>query len=129
VFELSIGNLNLSTHLWVIWGGNLVGDEVLLHQLLKNLVIEMLTYITYDCSRRTKMSKNSVSKKLDHNSVIIGLACNCLHPFGHIFHNNQDVQIAIGVRERSHEINAPYVKNLNNQNGIEGHHIPFRNTP
>jgi hypothetical protein len=34
-----------------------------------------------------------------------------------------------GVWERSHEIDAPYIKKLNYQNGIEGHHIPLRNTP
>ena len=89
----------------------------------------MLTSITYDCSRCTKTSKDSVSQKLYHNYVIIGLTCNCLHPFGHIVHSNQDVQIALEVREGSHEINAPHIKDLNNQNRIKGHHIPPRNAP
>ena len=89
----------------------------------------MLTSITYDCSRGTKTSKDSVSQKLDHNSVVIGIACNSLHPLGHIVHSNQDVQIAIGVQEWSHEINAPNIENLNNQNWVEGHHISSRNTP
>ena len=106
-----------------------MGDEILLHQLLKNLVAEMLTSITYDCSRHTKPSKNSFSKKLDHNYVVIDLACNSLHPLGHIVHSNQDVQIAIGVPERSHEINALNVENLNDQNRDEGHHITYRDTP
>jgi hypothetical protein len=128
MLDLLIGNFNLSTCLWVKWGGNLMSDEIFLHQLLKNLTAKMLTSITYDCSRRTKTSKNSVSKKLDHNFVVIGLACNSLHPLGHIVHSNQDVQKAIGVRERSHEINAPNIENLNNQNQVEGHHISSRNT-
>ena len=68
-----------------------MSDEILLHRLLKNPVAEMLTSITYDCSRRTKTSKDSVSKKLDHNSVVISLACNNLHPLGHIVHSNQDL--------------------------------------
>ena len=93
MLDLSIRNFNLSTCLWVIWGGNLVGDEVLLHQLLQNLVAKMLTSITYDFSRRTKMSKDSVSQKLDHKSVVISLACNSIHPFRHIVHSNQDVQL------------------------------------
>jgi hypothetical protein len=104
-------------------------DEILLHQLLKNLIAKVLTSITYDCSRRTKTSKDSVLQKLDHNSMVIGLVSDDLHSFGHIVHNNQNVQIAKGVWERSHKINAPHVKNLNNQNGVEGHHIPPRNTP
>jgi hypothetical protein len=68
-----------------------VYDEVLLHQLLKNPVAEMLTSITNDCSRRTKMSKYSVFQKFDHNSSIIGLAYNSLHQLGRIVHSNQDV--------------------------------------
>jgi hypothetical protein len=105
-----------------------VCDEILLQQLLKNPVVEMRTSITNNCSRRTKTSKYSVFQKFDHNSVVVGLACNCFHPLGHIVHNNQNVQKPKGVWERLHEINAPHIENLN-QNGIEGHHIPSRNTP
>jgi uncharacterized membrane protein len=75
-------------------------DEVLLHQLLKNPVAKMLTSITNDCSRCTKMSKDNVFQKLDHHYVVIGLACNYLHPLGHIVHNNQDVQITKGIQKR-----------------------------
>jgi hypothetical protein len=49
-----------------------MSDEILLHQLLKNPIVEMLTSITNDYSRRTKTSKDSVSQKLDHNFVVIG---------------------------------------------------------
>ena len=69
MLDLTIGNFNLSTCLWVIWVGNLMGDEILLHQLLKNSIAEMLTSITNDCLRRTKMCKDSVSQKLDNNFV------------------------------------------------------------
>ena len=117
MLDLTIGNFDLSTRLWVKRGGNLVSDEILLHQLLKNLVAEMLTSITDDCSRHIKPSKDSVFQKLDHHSVVIGLACNSLHPFGHIVHSNQDVQIAIGVRKRSHEINAPNIKSQQSKLG------------
>ena len=123
MLDLTIGHFNLSTCLWVIRGGNLVSDEILLHQLLKNSVAEMLTSITYDCSRRAKPSKDSVFQKLDHHSMVIGLAYNSLHPLGHIVHTNQDVQIAKGVWKRSYEINVPHIKNLNDQNRVEGHHI------
>ena len=129
MLDLTIGNFDLSTRLWVKRGGNLVSDEILLHQLLKNPIAEMLISITDDCLRRTKLSKDSVFQKLDHHSVVIGLACNSLHPLGHIVHNNQDVQMAKGVRERSHEINAPHIKNLNYQNRVEGHHISSKDTP
>ena len=128
MLDLTIGNFDLATRLWVIRGGNLVGDEVLLHQLLENPVTEMLAS-TYDCSRCTKPSKDSVSQKLDHNSVAISLASNSVHPFGHIVHSNQDVQIAKGVWKRSHEINALHIKNLNYQNRVEGHHVSSRDTP
>jgi hypothetical protein len=97
MFDLAIRNFHLSTCLLVIRGGNLMCDEILLHQLLKNSVVKVLTSITYDCSRCTKMSKDSVFQKLDHNSVVIVLAYNNLHPFGHIVHSNQNIQIAKGV--------------------------------
>jgi hypothetical protein len=64
-------------------------------------------------------------QKLDHNSVVIVLARNRLYPLGHIVHSNQNVQKPKGVWKRSYEIDAPYIKNLNYQYGIDGHHIPF----
>ena len=103
--------------------------EILIHQLLKHPAAEMLTSITNDCSRGTKKSKDSVLKKLDHNFVVIGLTCNHLHPFGHIVLSNRNVDIAKRVWEGAHEIDAPHIKNLNYQNGVEGHHISTRNTP
>jgi hypothetical protein len=102
-----------------------MGDEILLHQLLKNLIAEVRTSITDNRSRCTKPSKNSVLQKLDHNSMVIGLARNHLHLLGHIVHSNQNVHKFEGVWERSHEIDAPYIKNLNYQNGIEEHHVPL----
>jgi hypothetical protein len=104
-------------------------DELLLHQLLKNPIAKMCTSITNDFSRHTKPSKNSVLQKFDHNSVVIGLARNCFHPFGHIVHSNQNIQITKEIWERSHEINAPHTENLNNKYWIEGHHVPLCNTP
>jgi hypothetical protein len=77
-----------------------VRDEVLLHQLLKNLVVKMLISITNDCSRCTNPSKYSVFQKFDHNSVVISVECNCFHSLGHIVHSNQDVQIAKGFWEK-----------------------------
>jgi len=55
--------------------------------------------------------------------VVNGLAGNRLHPFGHLVHYNQNVQIAEGEWDRSHEIDAPHIKDLDNKNGVEGHHI------
>jgi hypothetical protein len=55
--------------------------------------------------------------------VVIGLAGKGLHPFGHIVHCNKNVQIAEGVWERSHEIDALHIKDLDNKNGVERHHI------
>ena len=120
MLDLTIRNFDLSTCLRVIRGGNFVGDEILLHRLLKNSVAEMLTSITYDCSRCTKSSKDSVFQELDHHSVVIGLACNSLHTLGHIIHSNQDVQMAKGVRKRSHEINAPHIKISTIKIGLKG---------
>jgi hypothetical protein len=99
-FYLPIRYLHLSTGLRVIWGCNLVCDEIFLHQLLKDPVADILTTITYDCSGSTKTSKNIILQKLNHYSVVVGLASNSLHPFGHIIHSNKDINMAKGVWER-----------------------------
>jgi hypothetical protein len=33
-----------------------------------------------------------------------------LHPFGDVFHSNQDVLAIMGLLEWPHEVNAPYVE-------------------
>jgi hypothetical protein len=48
MFDLSAGNFDLATHLWVKWGGNLAGYEIFLHKLFKNLVEKMLAPIIDD---------------------------------------------------------------------------------
>jgi hypothetical protein len=88
-------------------------DEILLHQLLKNPIAEMLICIINNCSRGTKTSKDSVFQKLNHNSVVIGLAYKSLHLFGHIVHSNQNVQIAKGVWESPMNSLPQTSKNLN----------------
>jgi hypothetical protein len=97
-----------------------MGDEIPLHQLLKNLVAEVRTSIINDRFRCTNPSENSVLQKLDHNFVVIGLARNCLHPLGHIVHRNQNVQKPEGVWERSHEIDAAHIKILTINMGLRG---------
>jgi hypothetical protein len=97
-----------------------MGDEILLHQMLKNPIAKVRTSITDNRSRCTKLSKNSVLQKFDHNSVVIGLARYHLHPLGHIIHSNQNVQKLEGVWERSHEIDAPYIKISTTKMGLRG---------
>jgi hypothetical protein len=75
-FDLPSRYLHLSTGLRVIWGYNLVCDEIFLHQLLKDPTAKMLTTITYDCSGSTKMSKDIILQKLNHYSMVIGDAAN-----------------------------------------------------
>jgi hypothetical protein len=69
-------------------------DEILLHQLLKYPIAKMLVSVTYDSLRGTKTSKDIILQKLDHDYVVIGLACNNLHPFGHVVHSNKNIKVA-----------------------------------
>ena len=97
-------------------------DEVLLHQLLKIPIAKMLTSITMIAHGVPKRANIVSFKNLTTTLWSLILHATASTPLGHIVHSNQDVQIAKRVWERSHEINAPHVENLNNQNGIEGHH-------
>jgi hypothetical protein len=78
MFDFSIGNFDLATHLWVKWGGNLVGYEIFLHKLFKNLVEKMLAPISDDSYRSTKMSKEIILQELEHDFMVISFARNGL---------------------------------------------------
>jgi hypothetical protein len=80
-------------------------------------------------TRSTKTSKYIILEELDHDFVVIGFACNGLHPFGHMVHNNKKVEVAKRVWERSHKVNASHIKNFHNQDEIVGNHILSRNIP
>ena len=104
-----------------------VSDPILLHELLKQSVGKVLPPIADDGTWCPKMCKHIFFQKLKHNSMIIGLARNGLHPFGNIVNYHKDEKVPIRVREGSHEVNAPNIEMFHNMYWVQRHHISSSN--
>src|SRR4029450_5357644 len=106
----------------MIWGGYFMCDGVFGKQGSKEPITEMFTSITDKRTRSTKTAKDISLNELNHNCVVIGFGSNGLYPFRYIVHRHKYVLMTSRWRERSHEVNAPYIKYLNNKNRVERHH-------
>jgi hypothetical protein len=104
-----------------------MGD--LLHELLKKSVPKMLPPIIDDGTWCPKMYKHIFFQKLNHNSMIIGLASIGLHPFGNIINYHKNVEVPIRIREGSHEVDASNIKKLHYKDRVQWHHVPSSNAP
>ena len=71
----------------------------------------------------SKSGEDVLFEKFENNFVIISFARDCFNPFRNIIHSHQDVWIAKGHRKRSHEVNAPYIKKINYQYGVQRHYV------
>jgi hypothetical protein len=89
-------------------------DTILLHELLKKIIAEVLPPITNNGTWCPERCKHIVLQKLQHNSMIIAFASNGLHPLGNIVYSHENVGVPIRVREGSHEVDAPNIKKLHN---------------
>jgi len=85
----------------------------------------MLPPVTDDSSRCTKPTKDVCLNELVHNLVIIGLGCYSLYLLGNIVHRHQNILTSERKWKRSHQVDSPNVKDFNNQDGVQRHHIPL----
>jgi hypothetical protein len=108
---------------------NFVSDPIFLHELLKKSVAEMLPPIADDGTWCPKMCKHIFFQKLKHNSMIISFASNDLHPFGNVVNCHKDEKVPIRVREGSHEVDAPNIKEFHNKDWVQQHYIPSSYAP
>ncbi|GJU36082.1 hypothetical protein Tco_1184436 [Tanacetum coccineum] len=97
-FKHDMDTSNFPTCFVVIRGGETVSNSVFKHDLCKLVIAKMGFAITYDSTRGTESGKERFKK----------------------FANNSGV-------ERPHEIDAPYVKDFANLDGILRHFITLRN--
>jgi hypothetical protein len=63
-----------------------------------------------------------------HNLVIIGLGGHGFYLFGDIIHPYQDILIPNRQWEGSHEIDTIDIKNFNNEDGVQWHHVALRHS-
>ena len=62
-------------------------------------------------------------ENLENHSMVIVLAWDYLNPFRNIIYSHQDVGVAKGYRKRSHEANAPDIKKINYQYGVQRNYV------
>jgi len=108
---------------------NFMSNTILLHELLKKFIAEMLPPITDDGTWCPETCKHIALHKLQHDFMIIGFASNSLHPLGNIVNSHKNVEVPIRIWEGSYEVNALNIKQLHNQDRVQRHHIPSSNTP
>nr|GFC57530.1 hypothetical protein [Tanacetum cinerariifolium] len=74
----------------------------------------------------TEPGEQRFQKFNNHSSVICGERLG-FNPFRQIVDSNEDVFVTFGTGERTHEVDAPYVKDFANLNEILWHLISLRN--
>ena len=104
---------NLATGLRMIWGCHFVSDWILCQKSFEWFVTKVGTTIADYCSRESKARDNVAFQKSYHHLVIIGPTWNCFYPFWYVVNSNQYVLMAKRRGKGSHEVDTPYVKNLN----------------
>jgi hypothetical protein len=86
----------------------------------------MLISVTDDGPGSIKSIEDVGLDEIYHNLVIIGLGGHGFYPLGDIIHLYQNILIPKRRWEGSHEINALDIKNFNNEDGVQWHHVPPR---
>nr|GEZ44768.1 hypothetical protein [Tanacetum cinerariifolium] len=80
----------LPTSLWMIRGGETMGNAVFTHDLCKLVIAKMSTAITYDSSRGTKSGEERF-KELVNNSSVIGGERFRFNLFQQIIDGNENI--------------------------------------
>jgi len=98
-------------------------DGIFSHQSFKNSIAEMRSIITNYRSRGAKSGEDVFFEKFDNHFVVIGLCWHSFYPFRDVIDSNQNELVAEGIREWSHEVDTPNIKNFNFQDRVQGHHV------
>ena len=101
-------------------------DGVLEKQGFEKPVAKVLTSIIDDGPGRTESAKDVGLDEFYHKFVIIGLSGHGFYSLGDIIHPYQNILIPRRWWEWSHELGTPNIKNFNNEDGVQWHHVPPR---
>ena len=77
------------------------------------LVTKMSTPIIDYGFGHPKSREDVLFEKLENNSAVIVLTRDCFNLFRNIIYSHQNVRVTERHRERSHEVNAPDIENIN----------------
>jgi hypothetical protein len=83
----------------------------------------VLTFIIDDGSGSTESAEDVGLDEFHYNLVIIGLGGHGFYPFGDIIYPYQNVLIPKRWWKGAHEIDTPYIKNFNYEDGVHWHNI------
>ena len=83
----------------------------------------MRSIITNYRSGGVKSGEDVLFKKFDNHFDVIGLSWHSFNPLRDVININQNELVAEGVREWSHEVDTPNIKNFNFQDRVQGHHV------
>ena len=80
----------------------------------------MRSIITNYRSGGAKSGEDVLFKKFDNHFVVIRLSWHSFYPLRDIIYSNQNELVAKGIREWSHEVDTPNIKNFNFQDEFRG---------
>ena len=92
-------------------------DGIFPHQSFKNSIVEMRPIITNYHSGGVKSGEDVFFEKFENHFVVIGLSWHSFYPFRDVIYSNQNELVAEGIREWSHEVDTPNIKNFNFKEG------------
>ncbi|GJU71752.1 hypothetical protein Tco_1263157 [Tanacetum coccineum] len=106
----------------MIRGRKTVGNSILKHGFRELVIAKIGTAITNYSMRSSKSGKKRF-QEFNNDSGIISGERFCFNSFRQIIDGHEDVLVPSRRRERAHEIDAPYVKDLAYLNCILRHFI------
>ena len=128
MLDLPVGNFYLATSLRMVGSGYFVCNGVLEKQGFEKLVSKVLASIINYGLTSTESTEDVGLDEFHFNLMIISLGGHGFYSFGDIIYPYQNVLIPKRWWKGAHEIDAPDIKNFNNESGVQWHHISLRHS-
>jgi len=68
-------------------------------------------------------------RNFNNHFVVIGLSWHSFYPFRDVIYSNQNELVTEGIREWSHVVDTPNIKNFDFKNRVQRHHVSSWNFP
>jgi hypothetical protein len=129
ILDLLLRGFCLTTHLRVIWHDNPVVNSNFRENFLECPVNEVRSSITDDYQWDSIPWEDDFMKHPLRVHGVIGSTRKRFYPLRDIVDYNQDILVAFRVREWSHEIDTPDIKDVNLEVRSQRHCIPCIDIP
>jgi hypothetical protein len=128
MLDLPVGDFHMATSLRMVWSDYFMCNRVFEEQGFDEPLAEVLTSITDDGLGSTESAEDVGLDEFYDNLVIIGLVGHDFYPFGDIIYPYQNVLIPKRWWKGAHEIDTPDIKNFDNKDGVQWHHVFLRHS-